>query len=216
MKGIKRFPLAMLAVAALALGGLAGTGDVAYADNEVGGEIKTHQVFETSDTTVAGEFEYCFEAETEGAPMPEGAEGQKYCFTMTGNETNVMQLRASASAPAVSKYTLRLVSPLPEGYTLLSPDAYHYEVYAHPGDGYIILAFNDGAPRIKEEDPAFTVAYKMTPKTPPPSTTPPTTPPPTKPPTSNLVQTGATVTFGAMLVLLLVGGLLLSRRREAE
>lgn len=211
MKDIKRFSLAVLAVVALAVGGMASTGGVAYADDEtvVGGAILTTQNF-ASDADVNDEFEYCLEAHTAGAPMPDGADGQKFCFTMKGDDEYTMQLRADASAPDVSEYTLRLVTPLPEGYSLTTPDSYTYKVYArHQGTKYIVLVFNDDdTARMKEEDPTFSLVYKLNPTTPPPTT------PPVKPPTSNLVQTGATVTLGAMIVLLLAGGLLLSRRRE--
>lgn len=218
MKSVKRFSLATLAVVALAAGGAASVDGVACADDKeiVGGAIIATQNF-TSDANVNDEFEYCLEAHTAGAPMPDGATGQKYCFTMKGNDKHTMQLRTDASAPDVSEYTLRLVTPLSKGYSLTSTDSYTYQVYAHrQGTKYIVLAFNDDATaRVKEEDSTFSLTYKSTPTTPPPST-PPTTPPPTKPPTGNLVQTGATVSFGVMLVLLLGGGLLLSRRRAAE
>lgn len=218
-------------VAALAVVGVVGAQPIAHAD-QVGGLIRVHQYFNTSNPAANDTFEYCLEAHTANAPMPEGAQGNKHCFTMTGNDTHEIQLQAHASAPFKSEYSLYMKTQLPEGYQQSDPTEYHHEVY-YNGKDFAVLAFNeDGTSKV--EDPVFTVMYKATPTTTPPTTTPPTTTPPTttppsetpsdpgtpttpvKPPTGNLVQTGATVTFGAMLVLLVVGGLLLSRRREAE
>lgn len=240
MKDIKRFPLAIFAVAALAVGGLASMGDVAYADDGSSVTLNVYQTFDT-DAAVNDKFEYCLEASTANAPMPEGVTGNKHCFTMKGDDSNLMTLHIKAGTPELSEYTLRLVTVLPEGYTLSTTDVYQYKLYAHHRDGAVLLAF-DGSGK-KVEDPGFSLAYKSSPtppKTPttPPKTTPPsksptppsksptppeeetpTTPPSTpspapKPPTDTLVRTGATVSFGAMLVLLLAGGLLLSHRRE--
>ncbi|MBR5949971.1 MAG: hypothetical protein IKZ87_00890 [Actinomycetaceae bacterium] len=224
---LKRLAVSIFAALALVAGGVAGAPNVAYADNDVvvGGVIVTSQTFNTSDASVNDEFEYCLEAQTAGAPMPVGAVGNKYCFTLKGNDEHSMQLLLNGAAPDVSKYTLRLVTPLTAGYTLTSDNSYTYEVYGQrKGTKYTVLVFDSAGK--KEEDPSFALTYKPvhnptdTPSVPTatPSTSSETSSgtPVAKPPTSTLVRTGASVSLGVMLVLLVSGSFFLLARREKE
>lgn len=243
----------LLSVAAvLAVGLVAGVCPAAYAANDdPPGTIRVHQTFKGSNPAAGSTFEYCLEAHTANAPMPSGAQGNKHCFTMTGNATHKIQLQASASAPYKSEYSLYMASQLPKGYKQSEPRQYRHEVYSRGGALTLLTFDNKGT---KVEDPVFTVIPQGVPTLPsptpsespsttpptatpptatpptvtPPATTPPTptpdTPPaspetpgnPVKPPVSTLVRTGATISFGTALALLLAGGLFLSRRRAVS
>ncbi|MBY4797105.1 LPXTG cell wall anchor domain-containing protein [Collinsella sp. AGMB00827] len=102
-------------------------------------------------------WDYELTAQTEGAPLPEGAQGSVFFWQMRGSDERTWKLSAPAAGQEY-RYEMRQVAPasLPSVYT---PDAHVYDVRVITGtDGSItVLCYLADT---KVADPGWTVSYE--------------------------------------------------------
>lgn len=143
--------------------------------------------------TVGQTYQYTLTAKTPGAPMPEGASGELFVFTVKGTMEKTIEISFAKAAAKDYFYELKLTSNLPAN-TTAADSLYYIRIRAENGtDGMnASVYFYDVTGEKKVESLTFTIIYEAPPTEPPteePTTTPttkptdPTTGPTTKPTT---------------------------------
>lgn len=102
-------------------------------------------------------WEYRLERTTAEAPLPEGAQGDVYSWSMTGDDTTSVSLVAPTGA---GDYWYRMHQVVPKGLdAAYAPDATVYDVRVHvDAEGAASLLVYEGG--VKKADPGWTVSYQ--------------------------------------------------------
>ena len=131
----------------------------AYAAESGALAVKVQQRLEypAGESGLRQTWEYRLERATAEAPLPEGAQGDAYSWSMTGDDTTSVSLVAPESA---GDYWYRMHQVVPKGLdAAYAPDDTVYDVRIHvDAEGAASLLVYEGG--VKKADPGWTVFYQ--------------------------------------------------------
>ncbi|MBY4797129.1 hypothetical protein K6V98_01960 [Collinsella sp. AGMB00827] len=120
--------------------------------------VGVHQTLDypAGESGLIKKWRYSLERKTPGAPLPEGAEGDTYVWSMEGNTASAIQIVAPVSP---GSYWYQMRQEVPEGLSAsYTTDSTVYDVCVHVGsEGALTLIYYDDG--MKVVDPGWTVGY---------------------------------------------------------